>query len=179
MKSGSFTGMHNASNDSKSRTSSTEGGFGGLVFWALTKERNDQLNDQHTAISVNPLKIIEACMDVRSNLHFFPYLQNSSNAVTLNSDVAINQHLLHFFANKDRPFYKRTTTECEVCRQKLQKAIRKSKGSSLKQLCKKSDINILGDPYRTIIAKLKGGGDQVTDLKQVSFYSKANLLRRS
>lgn len=42
-----------------------------------------------------------------SDFHLFRSLQNSLRGITLNSDEAVNQHLVQFFANKDRSFYER------------------------------------------------------------------------
>ena len=42
-----------------------------------------------------------------SDFHLFRSLQNSLRGITFNSDEAVNQHLIQFFANKDRSFYER------------------------------------------------------------------------
>lgn len=42
-----------------------------------------------------------------SDFHLFRSLQNSLRGITFDSDEAVNQHLVQFFANKDRSFYER------------------------------------------------------------------------
>ena len=42
-----------------------------------------------------------------SDFHLFHALQNSLRGITFNSDEAVNQHLVQFFADKDRSFYER------------------------------------------------------------------------
>lgn len=42
-----------------------------------------------------------------SDFHLFRALQNSLRGITFNSDEAVNQHLVQFFADKDRSFYER------------------------------------------------------------------------
>ena len=42
-----------------------------------------------------------------SDFHLFRALQNSLHGIMFNSDEAVNQHLVQFFADKDRSFYER------------------------------------------------------------------------
>ncbi|CAK9827264.1 Histone-lysine N-methyltransferase SETMAR [Anthophora retusa] len=71
----------------------------------------------HTSL-VTRQKLIELGWDVLphppyspdlapSDFHLFRALQNSLRGITFNSDEAVNQHLVQFFADKDRSFYKR------------------------------------------------------------------------
>ena len=42
-----------------------------------------------------------------SDFYLFRSLQNSLRGITFDSDEAVNQHLVQFFADKDRSFYER------------------------------------------------------------------------